>query len=129
VFADRGVDGFTTDALLLLLPPAPPPPPAADVKYEAELLLCRVGVVLAELVTADADIALVCEQDVDMDDDDCFWELDIHEDFILFKTRVLATSANSGAVLNIYQHKKTQHVMQTHAIQPLKYFAIIQNKI
>jgi hypothetical protein len=99
---DRGVDGFTTDVLLLLLLAAPPPPPpAADVKCEVELLLCRVGVVLAEFVTADADIALVCEQDVDMGDDDCFIELDAHADFVLFKTRVLATSANSGAVLNI----------------------------
>jgi hypothetical protein len=56
---------------------------------------------------ADEDIALVCEHDIDSDDDvadeACLREFATAADFELLRTRELATSANSGAVLNIYK--------------------------
>ena len=103
-FADRGVVGLMTTAEFVFVLTLPTDGAAVD-----ELLLWRVGVVLAEFVIAEEDIALVCEHDIDSDDDvadeACLREFDATADLELLRTRELATSANSGAVLNIY----TQH--------------------
>lgn len=60
-----------------------------------------MGVVLLAELIVDEDIALVCDNDIDIDGDvDCLREFGADTNFAVFRTRELATSANSGAVLN-----------------------------